>query len=199
MSNQILNLLEELKPESGQRLPQATIHRFHSISNSRGEGGKTLVKPELVANGKFVFKLNGSHQTFLKTKNHSVRSKLKAFDASEQGGSLEQLNIALQGGKSYPILSMLSGMVVGYASAGMGLLFSVTSTAVSMSKVSNRVLARPGDQIWKIEELGKVRVGSAYKPVHVLSFFIIDPFRDSSRFQNRGWLIHEERCDVELV
>lgn len=198
MSTDLLKHLKELRPDSGVRIVNSIVHGFHGASNSKGEAGKTLIKPEMKANAQWIWKVNGNLQAYRAPENHFYREKVRSFGEDENGGFIERLNVALQGGKSYPILSLISGAIVGAASSGVGLLFSTTSTVASMSKYTHRVLARPGDQIWKVEELGKVKSGSEYQAVHVLSFFVIDPFRDGSKFRNRGWLIHEERTDVDL-
>lgn len=115
--------------------------------------------------------------------------------------SLHVLNTALLGGKSYPVLTATLGTAVGIASLGAGLFFTVATTALSLAQTSQRALARPGDQIWQIEEIGKVLdnslLGSGkYKAVHVLSYFLVDPYRNQA--PRKGWLIHEERNDIVL-
>jgi hypothetical protein len=54
------------------------------------------------------------------------------------------------------------------------------------------VLARPGDEIWHIESIGKV----ANEAVYVSSYLLTDPYR--RQYPTKGWLIHEEREQVIL-
>jgi hypothetical protein len=54
-----------------------------------------------------------------------------------------------------------------------------------------------GDEIWQVEEIGKIREGTGFVPVHINSFWLVDPFRGQSTY-NKGWLIHEERHDLSL-
>lgn len=61
-----------------------------------------------------------------------------------------------------------------------------------MKKTSQRVLARSGDEIWHVEEIGKVRSGGSYKAVYISSYFIVDPFRGQSlhtHSNGKGWLL----------
>lgn len=88
------------------------------------------------------------------------------------------------------------GIANGFISAGGGILFSVATTALSLNTQSHRALARNGDEIWHMEEIGKVKDGAKYRAEYVSAFFIVDPFRKQSRSQ--GWLIHEERKNIIL-
>ncbi|HET6338739.1 MAG TPA: hypothetical protein VFG30_36220 [Polyangiales bacterium] len=63
-----------------------------------------------------------------------------------------------------------------------------------MNSTTARVLAREGDEIWRVEEIGKVSTGSSYRPTYVLAYFLFDPFRDRGSTP-KGWLIHEDRYE----
>jgi hypothetical protein len=61
-----------------------------------------------------------------------------------------------------------------------------------MTSLSQRVLARDGDEIWRVEELGKVTAAGKIQPTYVLAYFLIDPYRKQSP-SKKGWLLHEAR------
>ena len=107
------------------------------------------------------------------------------------------LNNALLGGKQYPVTTMIGGLVAGYFSAGAGFLFSLASTAMGASQKARRVLARENDEIWQVEEVGKVKSsgissGSGWDVVHIGSYWLSDPYR------RKHWLIHEQRTVVQV-
>lgn len=95
----------------------------------------------------------------------------------------------LAGGKSYPVLNAVLGTVAG-AQLVAGMLFTIGTTALELSKTHHGVPARQGDELWQVEEIGKVVKGAAWDVVHVGSYFLIDPFRTQT--VTNGWLIHEE-------
>ncbi|WP_347330296.1 hypothetical protein [Marinimicrobium locisalis] len=72
MSKDLLNHLKELRPESGVKIAQSIVHGFHGVSNSKGEAGKTLIKPDMTANAQWKWKINGSPQSFTSIENHIV-------------------------------------------------------------------------------------------------------------------------------
>lgn len=59
-------------------------------------------------------------------------------------------------------------------------MFTVATTALSMANTSSRVLARDGDEIWRVEEIGKATVGGRAAPTYLLAYFLVDPFRVES-------------------
>jgi len=104
-------------------------------------------------------------------------------------------NTALLGGDSYPVLTAVLGTAAGVASAGAGLLFTVATTALSVSQTSRRVLARAGDELWQVEEIGK----NGSSVIHVAAYFLVDPFRGQGvNSRIKGWLIHEERKNLDV-
>lgn len=89
------------------------------------------------------------------------------MDPGQEGNYTFSLNTALLGGQSYPILDAILGTAVGVASGLAGLLFSIATTSINLQKTSQRVLARSGDEIWHVEEIGKVSSGGSYKAIYV--------------------------------
>jgi len=108
------------------------------------------------------------------------------------------LNTAFQGGTSYPVLTAVLGAATGLASTPAGLFFSTASTAVEVKRSVHRILGRTGDEIWQLEEIGKMRDNDAYKAVHINSYWLVDPYRSRHNAQFKGWLIHEERTYLTL-
>jgi len=105
---------------------------------------------------------------------------------------MKALNHELLGGDSYPVLTTALGIAGGVVSGGGSILFSVALTGLSLAQKASKVLARQGDEIWHIEEIGK----DGKKAIYVSSFFIVDPYRKTSK--SKGWLIHEERHELTL-
>lgn len=103
-----------------------------------------------------------------------------------------KLNQDLLGDESYPVLTAALGIATGIVSGGAGLFFTLATTGLTLGNTTRRVLARPGDEIWHIEEIGKI----GNKPVYVSAFFLVDPYRKKA--PNKGWLIHEEREELLL-
>lgn len=168
-----LTYLKELQPGSGKHLPK-NVHHIIKLNKEP----MSLVRRELVANGQFNLlpKNDISHPSA----QQSVR-RSHVFPQVGEDSNLMALNHALLGRDSYPILTATLGVGVGIASFGAGLVFSAATTAVSLNQKSYRILARPGDEIWNVEEIGKVLEGGAYKAVYVSSFFIVDPQRAGAR------------------
>ncbi len=107
-----------------------------------------------------------------------------------------RLNTALLGGENYPVLTAILGTAAGMVSVGGGLLFAAFTTSISATQKQRRVLARGGDEIWQVEEIGKIKDGSGYKAMHINSYFLVDPYRRQA--PSKGWLIHDERIEVLL-
>ena len=84
------------------------------------------------------------------------------------------------------------GTAVGVGTGGASLLFTFATTALSAAKTSSRVLARDGDEIWRVEEIGKVQS----QPTYLLAYFLVDPYRAQSR-NHKGWLLHEARYALQ--
>ncbi len=108
-----------------------------------------------------------------------------------------QLNDALLGGADYPILSAVMGAAVGLGTRGAGFLFTVATTSLSVAKTTRRVLARDGDEVWRVEEIGKLTKGGEARAMYVIAYLLVDPHRSHS-MSSKGWLLHEVRYDLIL-
>jgi len=186
MAPEILNQLQELQKKSDKHLSPVITGYLQDHDQPRA-----LVETVLVANSKWAVKPIGGASSLLKPQNRQIKRKVKTLSAGYEH-IINPLNTALLGGESYPVLTAVLGTAVGVASGGAGLLFTVATTGLSLANTAQRVLARTGDEIWQIEEIGKV----GNKAMYVSSYFIVDPYRTHS--QNKGWLIHEEREEVIL-
>jgi hypothetical protein len=74
-------------------------------------------------------------------------------------------------------------------------VFTVATTALSAAKTTRRVLARDGDEVWRVEEIGKVTRGAEAVPTFLVAYFLVDPTRGHS-LGSKGWLLHEARYDL---
>ena len=190
MSIEILNHLQELQKPSNKQLNVKVTSSIQDKSLPH-----VLTEQVLIANGNWQVKpVSGISSLSQKKYRQSLR-KVKTL--SGQDHIIYNLNTALLGGTNYPILTAVLGTAAGLASMGAGLLFAAATTGLSVAKTTQRILARPGDEIWHVEEIGKVRSGVSYKVVYVSSFFIVDPYRNQSI--TNGWLIHEKREDLALT
>lgn len=135
-------------------------------------------------------------ESLLMASNRSSKRKVKTLFMGTHGNILQALNTELLGGQNYPILTTVLGTLAGAASSGTGLIFSAASAGYDSYRQAHRVLARDGDEIWHIEEIGKEQRNGQFKPVYVSSFFIADPHRNQT--PSKGWLIHEERHELSL-
>lgn len=182
----ILTQLQELKKDSGVSIMKSVKPYIRDPSQPL-----KLVEPVRVANAKWKVKLRGGESSLMNPQNRrSVRKVRTLSYGSEQ--IINQLNTALLGAKNYPVLTTVLGITAGLASGGAGLLFTLGTTALSLNNPIQHVLARLGDEIWQVEEIGKV--GST--PMFVNYAFIVDPFR--FQIQTKGWLINEERYELVL-
>jgi hypothetical protein len=99
------------------------------------------------------------------------------------------------------VLGAAVGFVPGIG-IGAGLLFVAGTTGVDLSRRTTDVTARLGDEIWQIEEIGKVLKSSFlgadhWVAMHVNAYFIVDPYRARVPDDDR-WLIHEDRTELRL-
>lgn len=72
------------------------------------------------------------------------------------------------------------------------MIFTVATTALSAAHTSPRVLARDGDEIWRVEEIGQTNG----QPTYLLAYFLVDPYRGQSA-SHKGWLLHEARYRLQ--
>lgn len=178
--------LQELQKESGKRLPVALITGFTRFVQSSLSIELTL------HNGRAAAKRStsaGARQAL------RAETKLKVLGAEPGDYMAVQLNDALLGGADYPILGAVAGTAVGFGTGGAGFIFTAATTALSVAKTTRRVLARDGDEIWRVEEIGKVSAGGRAQPTYVLAYFLVDPMRGHSP-HHKGWLLHEDRYDL---
>jgi len=196
MSTSILNQLQELRPHSNKQLLGNIDISFKEILSNSMINPIQLVKPKQIASMDWSSEPKEGSQSLLQAKNRQAMRKVMSLSPSTDTNFTYVLNSALLGGRSYPILTAIIGTATGLASFSLGLFFTVASTGLSMSQKSQRVLARGGDEIWQIEEIGKTRVDGKFKAMHINSYFLVDPFRKQNAL--KGWLIHEERTEIIL-
>ena len=186
MSTDIINQLQELQKDSGKHLSPVITGYLQDHGEPRA-----LVETVLVANGKWGVKPKAGASSLLKAQNRQIKRKVKTLSTSYDH-IINQLNTSLLGGESDPVFTAVLGNAAGVASGGAGLIFTIATTGLSLANTVQRVLARTGDEIWQVEEIGKV----GNKATYVSSYFIVDPYRNQT--QSKGWLIHEERQEVIL-
>jgi hypothetical protein len=189
MPPSVVSRLTQLQRPSGVRmtssiitgltlsLSRARYQLFHAIANPRGAG-------------------------FLNVPVHGgdalpqhVSARRIAWTAQERNPFMQMLNQELKGGNSYPVLVAALGAGIGLVpvvGTAAGLLFAATTTGIDLAKTSHSVIAREGDQIWQVEEIGR----DGDRVIHVGSYFVVDPYRQQT--PTRGWLIHEERTELTL-
>ena len=186
----ILTSLQVLQQDSGKRISDSIITGMtRSLSRARYQ----LVRYTRNPSGQGYVYLPTDGIATLPQHTQAAR-KLMTLPAGIEDNFTYMLNTALLGGRSYPILTAVLGTLTGVVSGGAGLLFTVASTGLSLSQTSQRVLARAGDELWQIEEIGKI--GST--AVHVGSYFLVDPYRDRGQSRIKGWLIHEQRTELDI-
>lgn len=186
---QLIQQLVPLQKQSNMRLPDSIITGLtKSLTQARYQLIRSKVNP--TGAGFVTVPTNGTASLL-----SNVQFRRLLWTARENDGFLQMLNKELQGGEGYPILSAVVGEGVGFipvVGTAVSLLFSAVSAGVDLAKTSHTVIARAGDQVWQIEEIG--RVGT--KVVHVGSYWVVDPFRKQS--PEKGWLIHEQRTELTL-
>lgn len=176
--------LPRLQAESGKSLPSSIIYGFSSNSDAQ----EKLVRTDHIR-GRYVSVLRAPPGVY------SNKRKFMTFDPVHQN-FMRALNVELMGGRSYPVLEAVLGTVVGAASGGAGLIFAGVTLGVSLSRRESDVLARAGDELWAVEEIGK----QGTDPVHIMSYLLVDPFRSRAAQNQRhnGWLLHESRTPLVL-
>ena len=196
MSASVLDRLQELRPHSNVRLLNGVYSDIGRSIQRNGDRPLQLVKPKMIANAHWNTVPLTDNQALLQAQNRQTIRKVLILKSGFETNLTYKLNTALLGGRGYPVLTAVLGTAAGMASFGVGLFFTVATTGISMTQKSQRILARGGDEIWQVEEIGKVRDGSKYKAMHVNSYFLVDPYRKQNLA--KGWLIHEERSEITL-
>jgi hypothetical protein len=187
-SPQIMQRLQLLRAPSDVRLSDSVIAGMtHSFTQARYQLIQTV--PNRSGPGSLTVPTNGVDSLLT---NVQARRRLMVIPPGQESGYTKMLNDELLGGESYPILTAVLGTVAGAVSGGAGLIFTVVTTAIDASRTTQRVLVRPGDELWQVEEIGKNNGGDV---VHVGSYFLYDPYRLSSGV--KGWLISEERTTLD--
>jgi len=190
----ILASLQELQNDSGKRISDSIITRMtRSMTRARYQLIRSRNNPS--GAGFLPEPTNGASSLSNAKNTQSIRKLMTVSPATGEDGFTFSLNTALLGGKSYPILNAVLGTAAGAVSMGAGLLFTVASTALSLAQTSQRVLARSGDELWQVEEIGK----KESRIIHVGSYFLVDPYRGrGGQSRIKGWLIHEERTELDV-
>lgn len=188
MSINVLSQLQELqqKSNSNERLNPVVLSFIRDHSKPL-----VLVKPAIITNGKFTVKPVKGVSSLLNYDNRYSKRKVTTLNKGNEHIT-DKLNNELLGGESYPVLTAVFSAAGGYISTSAGLIFSAATTTLNLANTASKVLARTDDEIWHIEEIGKV----GNKAIYVSAFFIIDPYRKHTH--GKGWLIHEERKEVAL-
>lgn len=182
--------LQVLQQDSGKRISDSIITGMtRSLSRARYQ----LIRYTRNPTGRGYAYLPTDGIATLSQHTQATR-RLMTLPAGVEDNFTYMLNTSLLGGTSYPVLTAVLGVIVGAASGGAGLLFTVASTGLSLSQTSQRVLARAGDELWQVEEIG--RTGST--AVHVGSYFLVDPYRNRGPSRIKGWLIHEQRTELDI-
>jgi len=187
MSSVILNQLQELRKPSGKYLDKVVVTYIQDHKRPLA-----LVNREMMHNAKWAVRPRNGIAALAHRKNRQSIRKVKTLPLIGNSLVVTELNTALLGGTSYPVLSAVLGTAAGLASLGAGLLFAAVTTGLSLTQTSQRVLARAGDEIWHVEEIGKVGGIVTY----VSSYILVDPYRYQT--PHKGWLIHESRDEVLL-
>lgn len=198
MPNNILDELSTLQSDSGKRLPTSIIYGFSALPG--GGSGSQLINLQNNGGGSVVAVPRSGIDSLLQKP--QARRRLGTFDGSH-GRFRLTLNKSLKGGESYPVLTTILGTATGLISGGAGLLFTATQLGISLGTRSTDVLARAGDEIWYIEEVGKsfednLIFADRYVPTHVSSYILVDPYRSKggSNASEKGWLLHEQRKEL---
>lgn len=194
MNPPILDQLDELRPETGIKI----LGDMKGLRLYLRDSGKTpllLAKPKML-NGRWVYEPSNPIDSLANVQNRTAQRKAMTLSNVIEDNYTFMLNSLLMGGRDYPLLTSLANVGTGLFSAGSGLVFSAAATGVNLSRTTHRVLARGGDELWQMEEIGKSRMSSRYVATHVLSYFLVDPFRKANN--RKVWLIHEERKELAL-
>lgn len=173
--------LQELRPSSGRRLPNDILYGWTQYA---------------AAALPVQLRVDGDTAEWRPNADPRVRAArcLTVLHDNGRHGLLALLNDALDGG-DYPVLNAVLSTAIGVGTAGASFIFTVATTALSMAKADARVLARHGDEIWRIEEIGKTTRPGGPQPTYVLAYFLVEPFRAQSPGE-KGWLLHEARYRI---
>ena len=200
----VIQQLQTLRTASNVRISNSVIIGMTRslTSGTRTQLIRSMFNP--AGAGYILVPTNGT-DSLLQRNNISARRRLLVLDQETANNFTHSLNNTLSGGDSYPVLTAVLGVAAGIASFGAGLMFTVATTALSMSGSNHRVIARGGDELWQVEEIGKATSSTYWglgsdrtNAFHISAFFLRDPHRDNYR-GTKSWLIHEERSELTLL
>lgn len=194
MNSPVLNQLHELRRETGIKV-LGDMKGLRLYLQDTGRSPLLLISPKIVR-GQVVYEPAISPESLVNKEGRVAQRRAMTLPNVVEDNYTFMLNNSLLGGRDYPLLTSVAGFGAGLLSGGAGLIFSAAATGVSLGKTSHRILARGGDELWQMEEIGKSRKGGSYVPMHVLSYFLVDPFRGTNH--RKVWLIHEERKELIL-
>lgn len=194
MTTTILNQLHELRPETGVKA-LGDMRGLKMYLQETGRAPLLLVKPKIFQ-GNVIYEPLAPQQSLAGQEGRVAHRKAITLPNVIENNYTFLLNNALLGGRNYPLLASVSGFGAGFLSGGAGFIFSAVATGVSLKNTTHRILARGGDELWQMEEIGKFKKGGSYVPMHVLAYFLVDPFRGTNN--RKVWLIHEERKELVL-
>lgn len=192
-SMRIMASLTELQPYSNRRMSPSIIAGITCRTHVKNQMIRAKKMPGKPFETVLVYKVSSV------TGNIQVTRRLMTMATEDEDNFTHRLNNELLNLPKHPILKLVLGTGAGILVppvALAGLVFTGITTALDLSKTSQRILARGGDEIWQVEELGKKN----NKLTHISSFFLYDPYR--TKDQNckiKGWLIHEERTELDIV
>ena len=196
MSQSFINQLPRLRRESGKRLPTSTIYGFSAHSG----GQNRLISPQM-GRGRIIHVPANGLSNLLR----GLRSVQKVLTFTSSNRSfMNSLNEDLQGRETFPWLLFGLGLVfipLGTVGTVTGVVFAAATTAIDGSRQTTQVMARAGDEIWHVEEVGRtfednIISEDRWVATHISSYFLVDPHRRHLR--EKGWLIHEGRREIIL-
>ncbi len=185
MSNGHMKILPELGPSTGRSLPSSTINGFMAREKYRRFA---LIDVHFVGAGRNLHYRPAPGIDL--TKANASKRRLFNFDTAHSRFQ-QSVNKELGGGRSYPILTGLLSIGAGIVSGGAGIIFTLITSAADAGRQVQPVMARLGDELWQVEQVGKVKG----KVVHVEYFVLWDPYRRQANVPSE-WIIHEDRHDV---
>ncbi|MAN53305.1 MULTISPECIES: hypothetical protein [unclassified Marinimicrobium] len=194
MTPSVLQHLDELRPETGIKTLGDLIGLKRYLQNS-GQKPFLLAHSKFL-NGRWIYEPSTPVEKLAIQENCVAHRKAMTLPSVIENNYTFMLNNRLMGGRDYPLLTSLAGAGASFVSGGAGLIFSAAATGISLGKTTHRILARGGDELWQREEIGKSRIGASFVPVHVVSYFLVDPFRGAN--DRKVWLIHEERHELAM-
>ncbi len=133
MSQQVIDRLKQLQPESNVRLPNSVITGMTlSLTQARYNLIRSQNNP--AGYGFINVPTNGTQSLLQKENTQSIR-KLMTLPSHTEDNFTRMLNNELAGGEQYPILMATLGVAIGPAGFTAGLLFSAATTALTFGSM----------------------------------------------------------------